>query len=342
MTHKLLRRLDATQLDLGGFVKWSLSFPDPYNDPIAAADQGRRGFAHLPLGFQNALNEFSNTPYSGVLLVTGLPISADLPPTPTKPVREAGVGRVGNEGLLFSIASAFGNPYSYREWEGGLLLHNKYPIRQHATSQVGTNNVLLQMHTEKAFRDVSPDYVALLCLRGDPAHAAITHFCDLRRIIEQFPSDAQRLLRTPLYAFRTDSPRLVMDGIGYTAPHAIVQEHQNRAIYQYVDDLSALNDEAKEVLDKLRTAIGANTTGLHLNAGDLLVMDNSHIVHGRSAFRPNYDGRDRWLQRLMISHRLNANYLCSTGHLIPDSCFSECSSEHRAVQEHQRQGGANF
>ncbi|WP_426441030.1 TauD/TfdA family dioxygenase [Bradyrhizobium genosp. P] len=332
--------IDAVQFDLSRFVDWSSSFPDPYSDPVAAADQGAIGFTHLPCSLQAGLNEFAQTPCQGALLVTGLPLCADLPPTPINPFRQAGLQRIGSEALLFSISSSFGHPYSYREWEGGLLLHNKYPIRQHATIQLGSNSVSLQMHTEKAFRDISPDYVSLLCLRGDPDNRATTYLCDLRRAIGTLPPGAEKLLRMPLYAFKTDNPHLVKDGVGCTAPHPIVEERNGRMICGYVDDLLALSEEAEHVVNALRRAIGEAAVEVRLNAGDLLIMDNSHLVHGRSAYQPKYDGRDRWLQRLLISNRLDIGQLRSTGHLISDSCLSECSSEYRMVLDSQLTGNA--
>ena len=31
------------------------------------------------------------------------------------------------------------------------------------------------------------------------------------------------------------------------------------------------------------------------------MVDNRVTVHGRTAFRPRYDGRDRWLQRTFVA-----------------------------------------
>ena len=34
--------------------------------------------------------------------------------------------------------------------------------------------------------------------------------------------------------------------------------------------------------------------------GDLLIIDNTVAVHGRSPFTPRFDGTDRWLQRTFV------------------------------------------
>ena len=45
--------------------------------------------------------------------------------------------------------------------------------------------------------------------------------------------------------------------------------------------------------------VRAHHTGLSLQAGDLLVVDNDVAVHGRSSYSPRWDGHDRWIQRAM-------------------------------------------
>jgi hypothetical protein len=37
-----------------------------------------------------------------------------------------------------------------------------------------------------------------------------------------------------------------------------------------------------------------------LATGDLLVIDNARVVHGRTPYEPRFDGSDRWLQRSLV------------------------------------------
>ncbi|HEY5875714.1 MAG TPA: TauD/TfdA family dioxygenase, partial [Ilumatobacteraceae bacterium] len=50
----------------------------------------------------------------------------------------------------------------------------------------------------------------------------------------------------------------------------------------------------------LSSAVGSCHTAVTLEPGDLLVVDNSVAVHGRSPFTPRFDGTDRWLQRTFV------------------------------------------
>ena len=53
----------------------------------------------------------------------------------------------------------------------------------------------------------------------------------------------------------------------------------------------------------LSVLIDASNVG---EAGDLLVIDNALVVHGRSPFPARYDGTDRWLQRAFVVADLSA------------------------------------
>ena len=53
-------------------------------------------------------------------------------------------------------------------------------------------------------------------------------------------------------------------------------------------------------------AAEAACTGVHLESGDLLIIDNRRAAHGRSAFEPRYDGCDRWLKRAYLVSDLSA------------------------------------
>ena len=57
--------------------------------------------------------------------------------------------------------------------------------------------------------------------------------------------------------------------------------------------------EADDALRSLRAVVESHHTGIALEAGDLLIVDNDVAVHGRSSYEPRWDGYDRWIQRAM-------------------------------------------
>jgi alpha-ketoglutarate-dependent taurine dioxygenase len=62
------------------------------------------------------------------------------------------------------------------------------------------------------------------------------------------------------------------------------------------------NPECEAALNRLKEIIEKEhrQTGVLLEKGDLLVIDNSRGLHGRSPFFCEFNGNDRWLQRIHI------------------------------------------
>jgi L-asparagine oxygenase len=84
-------------------------------------------------------------------------------------------------------------------------------------------------------------------------------------------------------------------------PRCVISGDAGRETMVFDGDLMhGLDEEAAWALDELRAAIRACQTGVVLEAGDLLVVDNTIAVHGRSPFKPRFDGTDRWLQRTFV------------------------------------------
>ena len=70
-------------------------------------------------------------------------------------------------------------------------------------------------------------------------------------------------------------------------------------VYDY-HFMKGTNDFAQMALDIFRDAVEKNTKEIVLDDGDLLIINNNKIVHGRKPFQPRYDGTDRWVQRLLV------------------------------------------
>jgi L-asparagine oxygenase len=63
--------------------------------------------------------------------------------------------------------------------------------------------------------------------------------------------------------------------------------------------MKGLTAEAQRALEALRTAASRSIEEVVLESGDLLVLNNKTVIHGRKPFQPRYDGTDRWLLRAM-------------------------------------------
>ena len=101
--------------------------------------------------------------------------------------------------------------------------------------------------------------------------------------------------------FLTAPPPSFGGGDGGTEPHAVLSGAPDDPDLRV--DLAAtspLTQRAAAALATLAVLVDETAQTFQLNSGDLAIVDNRVTVHGRTAFTPRYDGRDRWLQRTFV------------------------------------------
>ena len=233
---------------------------------------------------------------SGVQRFRGLPVPRDIPPTPNVPYFQVRAP-LGTEPLLLGISMLVGDAVAFKDWRGGDRVHNIYPLSEDATTQKASNVVRLAMHTETAFHPEAPEALAILCLRDGISQPPVTGFCDLHPLWDDLEAGDRSLLRESGFCFsgrhRDGSPFL-------SEPMPIVTSYRKGLRFHYVDSLLGSSPRHEGALRRLREGIEQTTVEVTLAPGDLVLIDNLHMVHGRTAVSPRYDGRDRWLQRCLI------------------------------------------
>jgi L-asparagine oxygenase len=297
--------LDRTQIreaalspdEAGALVEWRRRFTDePY---LPNHDEYDRRLSlrldKIPENLKALARSFGdNVGSAGVLLVHGLPIPPDLTPTPAVPYSEIRAA-TGTECLLLGVGMLVGEVIGLKAWRGGDRVHNVYPLPADAETMKASGSIRLVMHTEAAFRQGAPDALALLCLRAG-ALPPSTAFCDLRPLWDRLDASRQSHLMEPAFGF----PR---DGAGGTVlmePKPIVTSREGALQFQYDSGLRGATPKHEEALRFLRDDIEGTAAETTLAAGDLVVIDNLHMVHGRTQFSPRYEGNDRWLQRCLM------------------------------------------
>ena len=82
---------------------------------------------------------------------------------------------------------------------------------------------------------------------------------------------------------------------------AILGGDGERPTFTYDEDLMVgIDAGAQAALDQLGAVVRDRASSIVLEAGDLLVVDNERVVHGRTSFAARFDGTDRWLQRAFV------------------------------------------
>jgi len=242
-----------------------------------------------------------------------------IPATPLVPVLSAEVAPTTHK-LLFGIARSLGQPVGYLQEQQGSIVQNILPNPKTEYSQISTSSkVNLDLHTESCFHPYLPDYVLLLCLRGDPA--AATTYADLEDILPDLSDKCIHVLKQPWFrtsvdeSFRTngepDQPRDL--AVLYALGDGTYQLKYDKAV------MVGLGQDAVVALEELNKAIEKHTKEVILQTGDLLIIDNATTVHGRKPFQARYDGTDRWLQRVLVRKNMRDvphKHCTTSGYLI--------------------------
>ena len=253
-------------------------------------------------------------PRSGVLLLRDLPVGT-LPATPARPDVATGASP-RTEALVLDVARRLGDPVGYLPEQGGVLVQNLLPTPDGADHQVSTSStVTLAFHTETAFHPHLPRYLVLLCLRGDPA--AVTTWCTVDDALAGLTPAEVEVLRQP--RFRCGVDESFTDGrpAGLGPARPIVWGDPAAPSWTFDEDLMVGTDlVAQAALEHLAASVLDHQRGVVLAGGDLLVLDNELVVHGRSPFRARYDGTDRWLQRAFVIEDLAPSAPDRVGRII--------------------------
>jgi alpha-ketoglutarate-dependent taurine dioxygenase len=68
----------------------------------------------------------------------------------------------------------------------------------------------------------------------------------------------------------------------------------------YMDTLPGDHEGARAV-EEFCAAIDESLIDVVLEPGDVLIINNRRVVHGRRPFKARYDGTDRWLKRVNVT-----------------------------------------
>jgi len=265
----------------------------------------------LPEKLTKKLNNFSiNGSPTGFLLIKNIPIvNEELPNTPS-----SNNCKIGETTLLARIQgillSSIAEMVSYEAEGYGRLFQDIIPIKTMANNQTSvSSNVELEIHTEQAFSKLRPDILSLSCLRGDKN--ALTHILPIQTIIDNVTNEELQLLKQPLWNCGVDLS-FKIKGVDFIegdirGPFSIINgtnetnetnETTNRYTLLFDQDLmTGVNEESNNMIKKIVDIYYKHRISHNLKQGEIVFVDNRHAVHGRSPFKPNYDGKDRFLIR---------------------------------------------
>ncbi|WP_067670368.1 TauD/TfdA family dioxygenase [Nocardia miyunensis] len=263
--------------------------------------------AELPESVHNVLRPPAS--HAGAAVLTGLPLlEQDLGPTP-RDWREAAAwsgdparGRASFQldVTMLLLARSAGEPFGWHGQQGGRLVNNIVPSPGHEHEQSGASSTtLLCPHTEDAFHPQRAHLLMLGCLRN-PDRVGTT------------VSSVRQVRLSPAQRHRLGRPRLpILPDVSYgtdfhrypAAPLATVGGDESHPTLRYdpaYTPLDDADDEFRSAYDHLGKELERVCHTAVLEPGELLLVDNDVVVHGRVPFTPRYDGTDRWLKRVNV------------------------------------------
>jgi L-asparagine oxygenase len=265
------------------------------------ADAALETSAQLPRRVREAMRRLRrDSGDEGVFLVRGLPVSDDeIGPTPN--VRGS-VQRTPTKSSSATamIALQLGELFAFNEEKSGALVQDVVPVPGMEEFQGNAGSVQLTMHNENAFHPNRPDFVGLMCLRNDHDNIAGLQIASSRLALRLLPEPVRDILRQPRYvtaapgSFDLDDRMFEPEGVLQGSP-------EDPDVRIDFTSTQPLDDEARAAMATFGEALAVVRRTFILQPGDFAIVDNRRSLHGRTAFRARYDGRDRWLQRVFVT-----------------------------------------
>jgi L-asparagine oxygenase len=241
--------------------------------------------------------------------------------------------KVGEKTLLAQLQSVLvsyiSNIVSYEAEGYGRIFQDIVPDIRMANEQssVGSNKEL-EIHTEQAFSKIKPDLLSLACIRGD--ESAFTYILPVQTILSNLNEKENELLRKPLwkigvdYSFKLNGNEFIEGNI--RGPIPIISGPEDNPILVFDQDLMiGINDEANEIIKKIVDIYYKHRIKHCLQPGEIMIIDNHKVVHGRSPFVPLYNGKDRFLVRCFGMYEDNfkkTSYARDDGKLMFNAIYS--------------------
>lgn len=265
------------------------------------------GLRHLlPVGLRDGLAELRYAERAAAIWIRGGPAGEPACPTPEHWRARAPDATLGHDFWLVLVGAQLGDPFSWSSLQDGSLLNDVLPVPGSEHMQTGQGSLApLELHVEDAFDDDRCDYLGLIALRNRDNVA--TTVAAVRP--ESLPPDLAQVLREPRFVIRADPEHLA--GARKEKPAAgrcamlfgAPEDPYLRVDSIFTEPLPG-DTTAKAALAALCDQLAASTVAVPLAAGDVLLVDNYRMVHGRTPFQPRFDGTDRWLRKVTVTRDL--------------------------------------
>ena len=251
---------------------------------------------------------------NGQVIVRGFPIE-DVGPTPSNwNYPESYHPNLKIDYFSILLSSLVGEVFGWETQQKGKLIHDLIPIEGKESAQTGYGSTSeLVMHTEDSFHKYRGDYISFYCIRNTacvPTTFASVVDLDLsdevKKILFQkrffiMPDDSHLdkeqtesgVSEQYIQALCDEKHRVALLYGNFEKPHLCFDPHYTVSVHH--------DEETRRALDILIAEVNNHTFDYSLSPGDICILDNRKMIHGRRAFEATHDGNDRWLKRINIT-----------------------------------------
>ncbi|MEW2080262.1 TauD/TfdA family dioxygenase [Streptomyces sp. NPDC005283] len=238
----------------------------------------------------------------GLFVLRGLEVDDEaVGRTPSGWATAGDSGAVHDIALLL-LATVMGNPIAWEGQQDGRFVHNIVPSPGHERAQTGASStVLLSPHTEDAFHPGRAHLLMLGCMRNHDNIA--TTAASIRRT--RLADEDFDILTRPALPILPDDAYAEAQGYADQAPPAVptlfaTEEGMTLRFDPAYTPVEDADETYRAAYRRLEAELSRVSVAVSLSPGEVLVVDNDLVVHGRVPFEARYDGTDRWLKRASI------------------------------------------
>lgn len=143
----------------------------------------------------------------------------------------------------------------------------------------------LPLHTDCSNQSVPPNLVAFAMERPDPQGGGESVMLSASDLVHDLPEHLVRLLRQPVFPFTSQKRYPILQGQGDDLRIRYYRQQVNSAL----DKQCLLPNNLRNALAELEHCLEQSKRSVRfaMQAGEVVIMDNRRVLHGRSAMSAN-------------------------------------------------------
>ncbi|MEJ8569217.1 TauD/TfdA family dioxygenase [Elongatibacter sediminis] len=161
---------------------------------------------------------------------------------------------------------------------GPAIMHVRCDLNRKADAPAYFTNEYFPLHTDVSYVPRPPRFLLMQCITPDPAKGGACLLADCDEAGSALTDDDLAWLRRPVFNFAYPP--------GCPEGKAVDYRVRETEFWRYKPGAMTWPNAASAALSRFDAALNDACVTVHLNAGDLLIVDNHRVAHGRTAFMP--------------------------------------------------------